>query len=227
MWKANSAVSPYFSRSLGLLALVWLAGTGTLPAQVEYGVMVREAGTRKTFYGGGATSKESHSNRLFAVIRIDFSDSFARDFTLRGICHVKKSGRTMVFSPFSNTDPEYTGTSYLVNAGRSGLMDMMVVTANDPTETVWYFPQGKASSVSLSSGGANRSMALRATSPFAFLVDASEEIVGNAVGLVITLDPALSRDLNARSPADLNEAGSDLIDILEGKGWINQGFDAF
>lgn len=200
---------------------------GKLSAQVEYAVMVREAGTKKTFYGGGTTSRDSHKTRLFAVSRIDFSNSFARTFTLRGICHVKKSGRATVFSPFSNTDPEYTGTSYLVSAGKSGLMDMMVVTADDPNETVWYFPQGKASVTTLSTGGANRLMSLRATSPFAFLVDTGEQIVGTATGLVITLDPSLSRELNALAPSNLDDAGSDLITLLTGKGWVNQGFDAF
>lgn len=209
------------------LAALFVVLPNKLSAQVEYAVMVREAGTKKTFYGGGTTSRDYHKTRLFAVSRIDFSNSFARTFTLRGICHVKKSGPVTVFSPFSNTDPEYTGTSYLVNAGKSGLMDMMVVTADDPNETVWYFPQGKASVTTLSTGAANRLMSLRATSPFAFLVDTGEQIVGTATGLVITLDPPLSRRLNARNPADLNDAGDKLIDLLEESGWTNQGLDAF
>jgi hypothetical protein len=213
-----------------LLVSAWLGlgfGATELAAQTEYAVMVREAGTRKTFYGGGTTSRGSHNSRMFIVCRIDFSNPFARTITLRGICHVKKSGRTTIFSPFSNTDPEYTGTSYLVDAGKSGLMDMMVVTANDSDEKAWYFPQGKASVTTLSTGGANRLMALRATLPPAFSVDTNEQIVEIATGMVITLDPSLSRELNALSPSDLIDAGSDLISLLTGKGWINQGFDAF
>lgn len=213
------------------VAVFFLAVCAALPsnvlAQVEYAVMVREAGTRKTFFGGGATFKDTHTNRLYYVSRIDFSNPFARAFTTRGILHAKKSGRTMAFSPFSNTEPEYAGTSYLVNAGRSGLMDMMVVTADQPSETTWLFPQGKASAVTLRDGGATRFLALRAISPFGFLVDTVEQIVGNATGFLFTLDPALSRRLNARNPSDLEDAGGELIDLLEESGWINQGFDAF
>jgi hypothetical protein len=201
-------------------------GASELAAQTEYAVMVREAGTKKTFYGGGTTSRDSHKSRLFAVCRIDFSNPFARTITFRGICHVKKSGRTTIFSPVSNPR-ELTGTSYLVDAGKSGLMDMMVVTANDSGEKAWYFPQGKASVTTLSTGGANRLMALRATLPPAFSVDTNEQIVEIATGTVVTLDPSLSRELNALSPSDLIDAGSDLISLLTGKGWINQGFDAF
>jgi hypothetical protein len=101
------------------------------------------------------------------------------------------------------------------------------VTANDSDEKAWYFPQGKASVTTLSTGGANRLMALRATLPPAFSVDTNEQIVEIATGTVVTLDPSLSRELNALSPSDLIDAGSDLISLLTGKGWINQGFDAF
>lgn len=79
----------------------------------------------------------------------------------------------------------------------------------------------------LVSNGAFRTVALRMVAPFAFWVDPERQRFVNQIGGMVTLDPALSRRLNARSPANLGEAGDKLITLLEESGWINQGLDAF
>ena len=197
-------------------------------AQTEWAVMIREAGTKKTYYGGGQTSAATHKTRLFGVSTIDFSDSFERPITFRAVLHAKKNGKNNVFAPRPMADePEYQGSSWLLNAGKAGLMDMQALVSQDPNFPLWIFPQGKTSSVQLVSGGAFRSLALRYTSPFAFGVKIDEEIALNATAGVLTLDPALSRELNALSPSDYLDARAKLINLLLSKGWINVGEDAF
>jgi hypothetical protein len=205
-----------------------LLATGSLFAQTEWAVMIREAGTKKTYYGDGRTATATHDSRLFGVSTIDFSDSFARPATFRAVLHAKKDGKKNVFAPRPLADePEYQGTSWLLNAGKTGWMDMQALVSQDPAFPLWIFPQGKASSVQLVTDGALRSVALRYASPFAFGVKTDEEIAVNAAGFVLTLDPALSRELNALSPSDYLDARNKLINLLLSKGWINKGENSF
>jgi len=197
-------------------------------AQTEWAVIIREAGTKKTYYGDGTTATAKHTSRLFGVSTIDFSDSFARPITFRAVLHAKKDGNKNVFAPRPLADePEYQGTSWLLNAGKTGWMDMQALVSQDPAFPLWIFPQGKASSVQLVTGGALRSLALKYTSPFAFGVKTDEEIALNATAGVITLDPSLSRELNALSPSNYLDARDKLINLLLSKGWINKGEDNF
>jgi hypothetical protein len=102
---------------------------------------------------------------------------------------------------------------------------MSVLSSTDPEETVWYFPQGKASNVQLVSGGSYRKMATRLTSSFGFGVDTYDQTAMNATAITITLDADLSRRLNAQNPSNVDDAGDKLITILEGLGWTNLGYD--
>jgi len=187
--------------------------------------MVREPGTKKTYYGNGGTSKGSHKNRLFCVCQIDFSNSFQRSLAVSGVLAGKKTGSRHVFSPYSNRNPLYSGTSYLLDIGKGNFMEMLALSASDPEETVWYFPQGKASNVQLVIGSSYRKMATRLTSPFGFGVDTYDQRAMNATAITFTLDGDLSRRLNARNPGNVQDAGDKLIAILEGLGWLNLGFD--
>lgn len=227
MWKANSAVSPYFSRALGLLALVWLAGTGTLPAQIEYAVYIREAGGRSNTFGEGSVRNKIDSSREFGIARIDFSSGFERPFTFQGVLNAKKKGRANLFAPFSDREPTFSGVSYLADIGGGKRMESLVFMADTPDKKAWYFPQGRASAIQLVTNGANRMMALRMVAPFAFWVRPSKQTTVNQLGAVVALDAALSRRLNARSPADLTDAGDKLITLLSEDGWQNLGPDAF
>ena len=220
-------MSTYLCRFLGLVALVWLAGTGTLPAQIEYAVLIREPKTRKTYFGEGTVRNGTHDSRLFGVSRIDFANPSGRTFTFQGILHAKKQGRVHVFSSFSDRNPTYTGLSYLLDVGRGKRTESLVLTANDPDEKTWLFPQGTASSVQLVTGGTARTMATKLVSSFGFAIDPLRPLAGNYFGMTVTLDPALSRRLNARSPADLTDAGNKLITLLVEDGWQDRGFDTF
>jgi len=202
-------------------------GATELAAQTEYAVYIREAGGRKTYFGGGQARNATHTSRLFGIARIEFAGAFERPFTFRGILHAKKQGRANVFAPFSDRDPTYTGVSYLADIGRGSRMESMVFTVDEPNKKVWLFPQGRASSVQLVTNGANRLMALRMVAPFAFWVEPSAQRFVNQLAGVVTLDPVLSRGLNARNPADLEDAGDKLITLLEERDWQNQGLDAF
>ena len=202
-------------------------GTSELAAQTEYAVYIREAGGRKTYFGGGQARNATHTSRYFGIARIEFSGSFERPFTFVGILHAKKQGRVNVFAPFSDRDPTYTGVSYLADIGRGSRMESMVFTVDDPNKKVYLFPQGRASSVQLVTNGASRMMALRMVAPFAFWVEPSAQRFINQLAGVVTLDPVLSRGLNARNPTDLEDAGDKLITLLEERGWQNQGLDAF
>ena len=104
-------------------------------------------------------------------------------------------------------------------------MEMLALSASDPEETAWYFPQGKASNVQLVSGGSYRKMATRLTSPFGFGVYTYGQMAMNATAITFTLDADLSRRLNAQNPGNVQDAGDKLIAILEGLGWLNLGFD--
>lgn len=228
---SSKAGSFHLRQILGLvLALLFFAGLGTdLSAQTEYAVMIREAGTKKVYYGAGQTSKTTHSSRLFGVSTIDFSDPFERPITFRAVLHAKRSGKAFVFAPRPLADePEYQGTSYLVDAGaKAGRWDMQALVSQDPNFPLWIFPQGKTTSVQLVNGGVFRALALKYSSPFAFGVKEDEQIAINATAGVLTLDPALSRELNALAPANFVDARQKLINLLTSKGWVNWGEDAF
>jgi hypothetical protein len=213
-------------RIVSIIATLFITVFGThLNAQTEYAVIVREPGTKKTYYGDGGTSKGSHKYRLFGVCQIDFSNSFQRSLAVLGILEAKKSGSSYVFSPFSDQHSLYSGTSYLLDIGKGSFMEMSVLSSTDPEETVWYFPQGKASNVQLVSGGSYRKMATRLTSPFGFGVNTYDQTAMNATAIAITLDLDLSRRLNAQNPSNVDDAGDKLITILEGLGWTNLGYD--
>ena len=213
-------------RIVSIIATLFITVFGAhLNAQTEYAVIVREPGTKKTYYGDGGTSKGSHRYRSFGVCQIDFSNSFQRSLAVLGILGAKKSGSSHVFSPFSDRNPLYSGTSYLLDIGKGSFMEMSVLSSTDPEETVWYFPQGKASNVQLVSGGSYRKMATRLTSPFAFGVNTYDQTAMNATAITITLDADLSRRVNAQNPGNVGDAGDKLITILEGLGWTNLGYD--
>jgi len=220
--------TPVLTLSLGLIFSSLLL-PGELAAQTEYAVIIREAGTKKTYFGDGGTSKETHDSRLFGVAKINFADSFAREIEFRGVLHARKVGNQFFFAPRPLADEdEYHGTSYLVNGGpRAGILDMQTLMAQDPQKPVWFFPQGKAGPVQLVNSGSFRQLATRSVSTFAFGCDIGENVAMNATGVIVTLDPALSRQLNALSPAGLVDAGTKLISLLTAKGWINAGEDAF
>jgi hypothetical protein len=196
-----------------------------LNGQTEYAVMVREPGTKKTYYGDGGIGKGSHRYRSFCVCQIDFSDSFQRSLAVCGVLGAKKNGSRHVFSPVSDRNPLYSGTSYLLDIGKGNFMEMLALSASDPEETAWYFPQGKASNVQLVSGGSYRKMATRLTSPFGFGVYPYGQMAMNATAITFTLDADLSRRLNAQNPGNVQDAGDKLIAILEGLGWLNLGYD--
>ena len=209
-----------------MLTTLFITAFGThLNGQTEYAVMIREPGTKKTYYGDGGTSKGSHKYRYFCVCEVDFSDSFQRSLAVCGVLEAKKNGSRYVFSPVSDRNPLYSGTSYLLDIGKGNFMEMLALSASDPEETVWYFPQGKASNVQLVSGGSFRKMATRLTSPFGFGVNTYDQTAMNATAITITLDADLSRRLNAPNPGNVPAAGDKLIAILEGLGWLNLGFD--
>jgi len=213
-------------RGFLMVVMLFITVFGTqLNGQTEYAVMVREPGTKKTYYGDGGTSKGSHKYRYFCVCEVDFSDSFQRSLAVCGVLEAKKSGSSYVFSPNSNRNPLYSGTSYLLDIGKGSFMEMSVLAATDPEETVLYFPQGKASNVQLVSGGSYRKMATRLTSPFGFGVNTYDQTAMNATAITITLDADLSRRLNAQNPSNVEDAGDKLITILEGLGWMNLGYD--
>jgi hypothetical protein len=213
-------------RIFSILATLFITVFGAhLNGQTEYAVMVRERGTKKTYYGDGGTSKGSHKNRLFCVNQIDFTDSFQRSLAVSGVLAAKKTGSRHVFSPYSDRNPLYSGTSYLLDIGKGTFMEMLALSASDPEETAWYFPQGKASNVQLVSGGSSRKMATRLTSPFGFGVDTYGQTAMNATAITFTLDADLSRRLNAQNPGNVQDAGDKLIAILESLGWLNLGFD--
>jgi len=213
-------------RIVSIVATLFITVFGAhLNAQTEYAVVVREPGTKKAYYGGGGTSKGSHKYRYFCVCEVDFSDSFQRSLAICGVLEAKKSGSSYVFSPNSNRNPLYSGTSYLLDIGKGSFMEMSVLAATDPEETVWYFPQGKASNVQLVSGGSYRKMATKLTSPFGFGVNTYDQRAMNATAIAITLDADLSRRLNAQNPGNVEDAGDKLITILEGLGWTNLGYD--
>jgi len=212
-------------RSFLMLATLFITVFGAhLNGQTEYAVIVREPGAKKTYYGDGGTSKGSHKYRAFGVCQVDFSNSFERSLTVCGVLEAKKSGSSYVFSPVSDRTI-YSGTSYLLDIGKGSFMEMSVLAATDPEETVWYFPQGKASNVQLVNGGSYRKMATRLTSPFGFGVNTYDQTAMNATAITITLDADLSRRLNARNPGNVQDAGDKLISILEGIGWVNLGYD--
>lgn len=229
MWKGNKNMNRAFIALIPLLVGFSVGVPSLLPAQTEYAVIVREAGTRKTYVGDGTTTKDSHDSRLFGVARIDFSNAFARAIGYRAVLHARKIGRQNIFAPRPLADePEYLGTSYLLNGGgRTGLLDMQVFVSQDPLRPAWIFPQGKAVPVQLVNAGTTRLMALRSTSPFAWGLAVAEEVAVNANGIVFTLEAALSRELNALSPGSLLDARTKLINLLSGKGWVNAGEDAF
>jgi len=219
---------PGFALIPGLIFFCLLL-PGRLVAQTEYAVIIREAGTKKTYFGNGGTSKETHTSRLFGVAKINFADSFARGIEFRGVLHARKVGKQFFFAPRPLADEdEWHGTSYLVNGGpRTGILDMQALMAQDPQRPVWLFPQGKAGPVQLVNSGSFRQLATRSVSRFAFGCDIGENVAINATGTILTLDPALSRELNALSPTGLIDAGTKLISLLTAKGWINAGENAF
>lgn len=192
-------------------------------------MIIREAGTRKTVVGAGSSFKDSHDSRLFGVARIDFSNAFAREVGYRAVLHARRIGRQNFFAPRPLADePEYLGTSYLLNGGgRTGLLDMQVLVSQDPLRPAWIFPQGKASAIQLVTSGSTRQMALRSTSPFAWGLAVAEQVAANASGIVLTLDVKLSQELNAVSPTSLLDARTKLINLLSGKGWVNSGENSF
>lgn len=202
-------------------------GASELDAQTEYAVYFREAGGRKTYFGQGRSRNDTHTSRLYGVARIEFTDAFARPFTFLGILHAKKQGRGNIFAPFSDREPTYSGVSYLADIGGGKRMESMVFTVDEPDKKAWLFPQGRASPLQLVTNGSNRMMALRMVAPFAFWVEPSAQTFVNQPGGVVILDPVLSRGLNARNPADLEDAGDKLITLLEENNWQNRGLDAF